>query len=177
MNKNRNYLLLPAALLPYLVLAAVALIFCSGEHPFIMGVIFRGNGLNLLAAVTVYTLAALTLCLVWFLRARKGGQDAHTLARLAMRIKLCQIPAYAAAFVLGVLLLISLFTIPIAMLMMVFCYLSLVMSGLVLIAAALRWEASWKEKILLIAAQFFFCVDVIAAGYLLRRLRKELDVR
>ena len=99
-----------------------------------------------------------------------------SLAKCAMVIKWIQVPAYLAIFALGLILAISLFTIPIAIIFVLVDCLTLLLTGLVTISAAViavRQDIlQTKDVLWIILLQFVFCADVLTATVLFTKLRK-----
>ena len=180
MNKKKIWFLIPSALLPYMVLCALAVVFLSTKHPlsqWIMEAVFRNNGLLLVAAVLLFSVLVAALSALCFVTAIRKGWDPVPLARTAVIIKLCQIPAYILVLALGVLLATSLFTIPFAIALFALDCLTLVLTGLPIIAAAInatrKGICAWNDIIWLILPQFVFCADVVAAIIFYNKLRKR----
>lgn len=182
MNKRRIWFLIPTALLPYLLLLALATIFFSNEHPFfewIMESVFRNDGIRLIAALLLFGILAAVLSAVCFLVSIRKGWDAQSLAKSAMIIKLIQAPAYILIFVLGVVLAITLFTIPFSIgLFLMDCF-TLLLTGLLTAAAAINAVRQGffqpKEVIWIVVLQLVFCADVVAAIVFYLRLRKKVS--
>jgi len=170
MNKKRIWLAIPAALLPYAALFTLATIFLSTKFDFFemtMESVFDGNGLYLLLAFFLYCMLATALGAVGFIVGICKKWDAVSLAKFAMIVKLIQIPAYLVIFVLGVLLMITIFTFPFAIGLYFLNCLSLFLSGMWVIAAAInalrQGICKPQEVVWTIIFQFVFCADVIAA--------------
>ena len=170
MNKKKILFVLPAALLPYFALFSVCLILFSVRLPafgVIMESIFRNNILYLLAALVLFGMLTAGLSVACFILSIRKGWDATSLAKSAMIIKLFQLPAYVLIFILGVLLAITLFTIPFSIALFLFDCLTLSLTGLLTSAAAINASrqglCKTKEVVCIILLQLVFCVDVVAS--------------
>lgn len=178
--KKKIWMLIPAACLPYLALFALVTLFFSSETPyfaFIMESVFQMNIFLLLGALLLCCLIALVVGIVYFVLAIRKGWDALALAKYAMILKLAQIPTYIAIFALGVLLLITIFTIPFSIgLWLLDCF-TLFLSGLFMVAAVINAVRQGiftsKEVRWFVILQFVFCADVVAAIVFYLKLRKR----
>lgn len=180
MNKKRIWFIIPTALLPYLVLTALATIFFSTKHPafeFIMKSVFCSNAIYLITALLLCCVIATALSIIYFIISTRKGWDAFSLAKSAMITKLIQVPAYITILVLGVLLAFTAFTIPFSIGLFLFDCLTLFLTGLLTAAAAInavrQGFVKAKECALIIALQFVFCIDVVASIILYLKLRKR----
>lgn len=182
MNRNRIWYILPTAVLPYLVLLALAVIFFSADHPvfaFLMESVFGGNALLLIAALLLYCVFAGMLSVICFVTGIRKGWDALSLAKSAMILKLCQVPAYALIFVLGIVFAITLFTIPFAIGLFLLDCLTLCLTGLLTAAAAINAVRQGffqsKEVLWIVLLQLVFCADVAATIAFYCKLRKRVE--
>ena len=181
MNPKRTWLLLPTILLPYVTLLLAATLFLSPYSPafeFIVDHVFQENALLILAALLAFCLIALAFSITHFILSVRKRMNPVSLAKCAMVIKWIQIPAYLAIFALGLILAISLFTIPIAIIFVLVDCLTLLLTGLVTISAAViavrQGIFQTKDVLWIILLQFVFCADVLAATILFTRLRKVI---
>jgi len=181
MNPKRTWLLLPTILLPYVTLLLAATLFLSPYSPafeFIVDHVFQENALLILAALLAFCLIALAFSITHFILSVRKRMNPVSLAKCAMVIKWIQVPAYLVIFVLGLILAISLFTIPIAIIFILVDCLTLLLTGLVTISAAViavRQDIlQTKDVLWIILLQFVFCADVLAATILFTRLRKVI---
>ena len=178
MNKKRFWFIIPTALLPYLVLFALATVFFSTKYPFferIMVSVFHGNAIILLIALSLYCLLAAVISIWGFVISIRMGWDCFSLVKSAMIVKLMQVPAYILIFVLSVLLATTIFTIPFSIGLFLIDCLTLYLTGLVTIAAAVNTVRQDKikstEALLIIILQFIFCVDIVASIVFYARLK------
>lgn len=180
MNKKLFFVSIPIVIGPYLALFALATIFFSTKLPFFrwtMEEVFCGNALYLVAAMLIFCV----LVVVWsgiisFVSVYKKW-DALSVAKTAMIIKLAQIPAYVSIFVLGVLLVTGIFTIPFAIGLFVLDCLFVLMTGLLVISAVVisirNDRHTFNELFWIVLLQFVFCGDVIASILLYRKLKRS----
>ena len=178
--KKKLWLLIPAICIPYLALFTLATLFFSAETPFfgfLMESVFQNNLFLLLGPLGFFCLLVLTVSIVYVVLSVRKGWDALTLAKYAMILKLTQVPAYVVIFVLGVLLAITIFTIPFAIgLWLLDCF-TLLISGLFMLAAvvnSVRQDVFESREVCWYAIlQLFFCADVVATVVFYRKLKKK----
>ena len=105
-----------------------------------------------------------------------GRWDPLFTAKSAMIIKLIQIPAYIIIFVFGVLFAITIWLYVVSIIAMIVDYITLLMSSSLSLSAIINLirdkKLSFKKSILLIISQFVFCVDVVGAIILYRKIKK-----
>lgn len=157
-----KYLLcIPIILFPYTLLFALHCMYTG----FLMESLFAGNGYLLLAAVALYGVIAFLFCVLLCALSFAKKWNAAVLARCNMIIKLCQIPAYLAIFVLGIVFSISIFGIPFVLLFSLCDIAAIVMSGLIGVVACYGTFAEKRmprsDAIVYALCQFLFCVDVV----------------
>ena len=83
MNAKRIWFVLPACLLPYVVLSALAVIFYSSKSSFFNMIIerfFEGDGLRLILTVLSFAVYALLACLIGFILSIIKNWNAVSLA-------------------------------------------------------------------------------------------------
>ena len=155
-----------------------------------METVFRNNALFCLAALAVCFLIALVSVIVLCILGCRASVPPDRRALLVMGIKLIQIPAYAALFVLGALFLATIFTIPFTLflatiftipftLFIVFWdVVTIILSGAVG-AVFLRKNycagcLNHTEWIVHTVLQFVFCADVVSTVIVFRKLKQHL---
>lgn len=180
MKKVDLWLIVPSAILPYLMLLCVSLIYFSTKLPLFsqnMEVVFDNNALLVLLLFAFCILFAFILSGVFFLLSIKNQWEPLVLAKTAMIVKLFQIPAYTAIFILGLLCMISNFTFAATVLFAVFDFICLMLTGLISSGAVINTiktqKLSKKTCFFVLASQLIFCVDVIATVYLYKQIKKE----
>lgn len=183
MNKKNIWLLLPTILLPYMTLLMLAMVLLSTKIPafeYVLERVFRENGLYMLAALLVFFLIAVVLSITYFALSIRKKWDPVALSKYAMIIKWVQTPAYIVIFVLGFFLMITLFTIPFALMFVFVDCLTLFLTGLLTMSAALNAVRQGifqtKEVLWVVILQFVFCADVVAATVFYAKLRKKAEL-
>lgn len=179
MNKKGILIAVVLVLLPYFSLLSLVVIFYSTKLQFcrfIMEEVFDGNGLYLVAAMVVYAVFTTILCVAFSLVSICKKYDALQLVRLALIVKILQIPAHLTVFVLGVLLLITIFTFPFAIGLFFMSGLSLFLTGILVTASlfnSVKQGFLKSNQVILIGAlQFVFFADVITAFIYYKKLKK-----
>ena len=183
MNAKRVWLLLPTILLPYFTLLLVAIVILSTNvqvFAFIMDHVFQENGLYILAILLILCLIAAVFSITYFVMSIRKKWNPVSLAKFAMIIKWMQVPAYVAIFALGLIFAITLFTIPIAIIFVLVDCLTLLLTGLLTISAAVvavrQGVFQTKDVLWIILLQFVFCADVLAATVFYKKLRNKRSV-
>ncbi len=183
MNRKILITAIPSLLLPYIALLSLALIFFSTKIELfesIMENIFQSNGLLLIGVLLLYFVVSSVLGIVFFVAGIKNGWNALSLAKTAMIVKLIQIPAYVLIFILSVLLIFTIFTIPFALLLFLVDCFSLFLSGLISVSAIInsvnQGNFKSKEVIWFIISQFIFCADVVMTIIFYRKLKRKLEI-
>lgn len=174
MNFKKILPMIPAILAPYLLLFILYMIFSCSP---ILEKLFYNNGLLLVAVFFLYLFVALVLVILTSVFAVKNQWDCVSLAKTVFIIKLIQIPAYLAIFVLGALLFISIFTIPFTLVMAFVDFLTVAMTGILGLATVINANKKNKSEnpIFTICSvlQFVFCIDIIASAVLYFKSKKE----
>ena len=161
---------LPAALtalFPYALLAALHCLFTG----FGMDTVF-GGGIGLLLALGAAVLAAAASAAVLCIRLLRP-EPLPQAARISLGIKLAHIPAYLALFALGLMFLVTIFTIGFTLFIVFWDCLAIAFSGAVGTAAAYRCYRGGiltrTEWIVHTVLQFVFCADVVSAVIVCRK--------
>lgn len=161
----KKYLFLIAgALLPYVLLAAIAIIY-AGVLP--TNISDTPSGFVIIALFLVYCYAAFMLNTAFVALCVTQGWNGRQTAKVNMIIKLAQVPAYVAIFVLGVLCFMTILTFMLSMFFILFDCFSVFLSGITGAAAAFRRCRESRTNLLLWfvlgALQFIFIADVICS--------------
>ncbi len=174
---------IPALILPYVALLSLALIFFSSKVAIfdsVMENVFNNNGLLLIGVLLLFFVISAVLSVVFFVISIRNGWNALSLAKTAMIVKLIQIPAYVLIFILGVLLAITIFTLPFVLLLFLVDCFSLFSSGAIAVSAMInsvkQGEFKLKEVIGFIISQFIFCADVVMAIVFYKKLKRKLEI-
>lgn len=180
MEKKRIWLFVPAALIPYFSLGVMAFIFSMGRVPassWIMEHLFNDNIFYFVLVFLVYLLVATVLGVICFVKSIREKWEPVSLAKTVMWIKLIQIPAYVAIYVLGVVMAITLFTIPFAFVLFLLDCLAVAMTGLMNLSAVIgayrEGKTTLKKSWWVIVLQGIFCADVVASVIFYRMLKKQ----
>ena len=184
MSEKRIWMIIPTALLPYLGLFTLATIFFSTKCSFfeyIMVSIFRNNALNLIAVLLICCIIATLINIICFVASIRKGWDALSLAKSAMIIKLIHVPAYVLIFVLGILLTLTIFTIPFSVGLFLLDCLTLLLSGLLTTASIINTvrQGVFKAKDIfwIIILQLVFCADVVASIVFYFKLKGKCKIQ
>lgn len=171
---KRFLLLMPVMIQPYILLFALYSIFIN---QYIVERFFGNNGLWLLFVIFVTIVISFICTLVYMPFCLAKGWGARQTAFFNMLIKLVQIPAYLAIFVLGVLFFITIFTYAFSVFFVLFDCITIFLTGLVGLTANLRLykerKCSGSFAALNSVCQFVFCIDVISAVIVYICSRKE----
>lgn len=178
MNRKNTWMLMPTVFLPYYLLFTTFVLLYSTEVTFFKWLLrsLGDNGWAPVLFLVIYSVIALALNIFYVYQSIRKGMEPLFLAKVAMIIKLVQIPAFLIIFVYGVLFTVAIFTIGFAIAFVIFDALSLLLSGMVMMASVVnskrRREVSNTHAILFILSQFMFCVDVVMSIVWYRRLKK-----
>lgn len=144
-----------------------------------MDSLFAGNGLYLVGAVLLYAVFAAVLSMLFAVKSIRKATAPVFLAKAAMIIKWCQVPAFLLIFVLGVMFAITLFTIPFALGLFLLDCLTVFLTGILTAAAAVNAVRlglfRTKEVLWIVALQLVFCADVMAATAFYRKLKQRTE--
>ena len=145
----KQYLkLILVILFPYFIIFALLCVFGvvfaeNSIFTYIMGSVFKNNGLLVLVILVLLYFAALICSATTLATSIVKKRDGRELLRLSMIIKLLHIPAYLLIFFVGFVSLITIFTMPVAFVLFVFC-----------------------------CMHFIFCADVISSVILYKKLKQ-----
>ena len=158
-------------LFPYLIIFAIICVF-SG---FLMESVFQNNAFVLLLFLFVVYFAALISTVFFIVTKLYKRQSALEMTKVSMVIKLIHIPAYVVIFIMGSFSFVAIFTIPFVLFFFIFDCMTIFLTGL--IGASGIIQGVREEKVIKISAiihgilQFMFCVDVISAVIIHRRIK------
>ncbi len=159
---------------PLICFLNVALDEVGGEIAALVGI-----AVWLIGMVLVYP-ASYVLTVVDVCRAIKRKVPAKAILRSNLMIKCAQIPAYLLVFFLGLMLMVTIFTWPFAIVLILVDCFTVLLSGIVAVAGLLRAvsdkQISKGWAVVLSFASFLFCVDVVAAiiAYLSVKAPKDI---
>lgn len=180
----KKYLLaLPIFLFPYSLLFGLYCLYTG----FLMESVFQNNGYLLILALFLCTLASLAFTGALCARSLAKKTDAAEMAKLNMIVKLVHIPAYIAIFLLGAVMLISVWGIGFTIVFFLHDVAAIAMTGFIGAVAVVRAGAEGRilrrDAVLYAIGQFLFCIDIAACILLYLRVRgkrlpaERVDVR
>lgn len=165
------------ALFPYLIVIILLMIFLT---PSIIESVFQGNIFILLAILLIIFLVALAFSLVTFISSLFDKKKAVDLTRVNMVIKLIQIPAYLILFIIGMLSMITIFTMGIGLFLIVLNVLSITLTGLIGLGGVVKMFREKRlqitEAVIYAILQFVFCADVICSIVMYIKAKKEIFI-
>lgn len=161
----RRILLIPALIYPYLVALTLIGVFTDrlpGDNIFVP-----------LMILGVLWVAGLPMTIAYSILAIRSS-GAKRAAKDAMILKLSQIPAYIVIFVFGIICTLTIFTIGIPVALIAFDTISLILSGIAMIPAAVRgYPTLGAGAVIFGILGFVFCADVIAVVILYKKIPAE----
>lgn len=180
--KKRRWLTALIVLIPYLSLLTSITIIYSTRNPvfeFVMENIFNGQGFFLVGTLFLYCAFATVVSMAYTVKSVIDNWDALAFTKTVLTMKLLQIPAYILNFIWGIILTITLFTIPFSIGLFFFECFALLSTGLLLSAAVINATRQGafkvKEVLWVIVMQFVFFVDVIAAVIFYGKLKRMAE--
>lgn len=168
----KKYLLaLPIFLFPYSLLFGLYCLYTG----FLMESVFQNNGYLLILALFLCTLVSLAFTGALCARSLAKKTGAVEMARLNMIVKLVHIPAYIAIFLLGAVMLISIWGIGFTIVFFLHDVAAIAMTGFIGAVAVVRAGAEGRVPrqyaVLYAIGQFLFCIDIAACILLYLRVR------
>jgi hypothetical protein len=169
MRKDLQFFLI--ALFPYLIIFALICIFKG----YFMDTVFHNNAYSLLLTLIVLYVAALVCAVIAFITSFEKKIKILEVLRINMIMKLIHIPAYLFIFVVGLLCMLSIFTIGITIVLMIFDGMTIVLSGLIGLGGVIRSlrenKISKKAAVIHGILQFVFCADIINSIVMYRTIK------
>lgn len=143
-----------------------------------METVFNNNILYCIILIMILglisLLASISICVLGYLKKWTPIEMAY----INMIIKLAQIPAYIAIFVLGVIFLLTIFTFGFVIAFVIVDILTILISGLIGVTATMKnytyGSLSKSECVIHSILQFVFCVDVVSAIIVYRKSKKKI---
>ncbi len=171
--------MLPAAVVPYVVVVAAYTVFFDSA---IMDRLFAGNGWWLLLVLALLVLAVLAFSLAGACVALVKRWDARSLAKAVMIVKLIQTPAYIIIFAVGALGFIApIFLFPVLLFSAAFDACFIAMTGGFGIVCAINAKreglCSTAMAVWTAILSCVYCVDVVAAIVLVCKLKPSSNIR
>jgi hypothetical protein len=171
-NKLLLFLFLPM-IFPYLILFALICIFTG----FLMETVFLNNGLFVIFVLIILYIIALILSGIIFIKSIITKRDSKELLYTNMIIKLVHIPAYIIIFFIGLLSLITIFTMGITIVLILLDCMTIFLSGLIGLSGIIRGfienKLSKKAAVIHAVCQFIFCADIISCIIIYRKVKNS----
>ncbi len=178
MTKKVFLRMIPAMLLPYLILFSYVVIFNYTDillFDQIMEKVFDNNALILLGVLFIYCFITSIFSIISFAQSLRGKYDAKSLTKAALIVKLIQLPAYITIFVVGVIFVLSIWMIPFTIILFLIDSLTLILTSLFslsgIIVSVKNGTFEFKEVILFAILQFIFCADVVSLFIFYKKLK------
>lgn len=170
--KKQTPLVMPVAIFPYLVVLALLLIFTGA----LMDSVFQNNVFILLMGLAVAYVVALISAIILFATSLAAKMAASDVVRTNLILKLIQVPAYIAIFIIGIGCTITIFTIGISIILMILDGMTIALTGLIGLSAVIKSKGEYKispqAAISHGILQFVFCADVVSAFLLSKAIRQ-----
>lgn len=171
-NKMKKILLVPCALFPYVLLFNVFCIYTD----FLMEEVFQNFILVMILYLFIYVIFVLICNIAYIIICKTKNIEPKEIAKANMIIKMVQIPGYIAVFILGLICLITIFTIGFSFFFFLYDCISIFLTGIVgasaIFAAKNKNEKLSIPNILLLLTEFVFCIDIFSSVVLYSRIGK-----
>lgn len=169
----KRLLLLPCMLFPYVLLFTIYCLYTG----FLMEELFGNFILNLALWMLLYFGVAIAFLVIFIVLSIVKKWDYKEISKINMEIKLAQIPAYIAIFILGVLCFITIFTFGFTIFFFIYDIISIIMTGIIGLLSILIYFCKEKRQvtqiILLAIGQFIFCIDIPASIILYKTFKHK----
>jgi hypothetical protein len=140
-----------------------------------MDTIFNNNAFSFLFILIIVFVAALVCALAVFITGFTKKKNSLEVLRINMIIKLIHVPAYLLIFVFGLLCTLTIFTIGINIVLIIFDGMTIILSGLIGIGGIIRGlrenKISIKKAVLHGMLQFVYCADIISSIVIYRAVK------
>jgi len=170
--KKVPFLLLLPLLFPYIILFSLICIFTNT----LMEKIFHNNGLYLILLLIITYVIALFSSIIFCIKSILIRINSQELLHINMIIKLIQIPAYILIFIFSLLCFLTIFTMGISIVLMIFDCMAILLTGIIGLAGITRCliENKLPKKTVVIYGilQFVFCIDIIASIKIYNKIKK-----
>lgn len=159
-------------LFPYYIVFLIGSLF----NQYLMQFIFQNNFYMGLLSLCIFGIIAFISVIILCVNNFANKMEAVEATKIAMIIKIVQIPAYLFIFVIGFMCLFTIFTVGISFVLLILDGASIILSGLIGIFAVRRCYADGiltrAEMIIHSILQFVFCLDVVSAIIVFRKVKK-----
>lgn len=163
----KKLLVLPAAILPYMIFISVVCMFYSGTKP----VLFLFT-----AAITAVLFPVSALCNVVYVVMLRKESELKAI-KAALILKLVQVPAYVGIFCLGLMCMLTIFTIPVILVLSALDFVSLCICNVISLPAIVKCRKSQmiSKSTFVISSivQFVFCLDIISIFAIYIKTKKQ----
>lgn len=164
------------AVTPYLAVIPLLLLFLGSDEVW---QVFGNSAYNLFIPVALFIILTMILTVICVTFSQVQKWDAYVLAKTMAIIKIIHIPAYVVIFIVGAFCALTIFSLPFTVLLAVFDYILLVMSGVMTSSAvvlAINQNSQISKKYYFLAVlQFVYCIDAVAAWILYLKLKSERE--
>lgn len=152
----KKLLVLPAAVLQYMIFISTVCMFFSGTKPMLF---------LLTAVITAVLFPVSILCNVAFVVLSREESELKAM-KAALILKLVQIPAYIGIFGLGLMCMLTIFTVPVILVLSALDFVSLCICAVISLPAIIKCRTSQmiSKPTFVISSifQFVFCLDIIS---------------
>lgn len=169
----RRYLkLILVILFPYSIILVLVCIF-SG----IIETVLKNFDFLVLLALPVLYIAALVSSVAFLITSLVKKRNAQELLHINMAIKLIHIPSYLIIFSLGLVSMMTIFTLGFTIVFIIWDCMTIVLSGLIGLGGVIRSlrENKLSKKAVVIHGilQFVFCADVISSIIIYKTVKRN----
>ena len=142
-----------------------------------METVFHNSGLYLLFLLIIIYIIALVCSVVVSITNIIFKRSSQKLLRMNMIIKLIHIPAYILIFTAGLVFTITIFTMGITAVLIIFDCMTIFLTGLIGLSGIIRGFAENKlsknTAIIHALLQFVFCFDIISSIIVYRKVKSK----
>ena len=171
-EKKASFLLFLPFLFPFIILFALICIFINTTF---IEIVFQNNGLYLILSIIIIYIIALFSSIIFCIINVFKKINSQELLHINMIIKLIQIPAYILIFIFGLLCLLTIFTIGISIVLMIFDGMAIFLTGVIGLAGIIRGlienKITKKTAVIYAILQFIFCIDIIASIKIYKKIK------
>ena len=142
-----------------------------------MEAVFDNSAITVLFALIAVYITALLCSAVVIITSLVKKREAQDLLRVNMIIKLIHVPAYIIIFIIGMIGLITIFTMGISLALMILDVMTIFLTGVIGLGGVIRaykeTKLSKKSAIIHGILQFVFCADVFSSVIVYRRVKRK----
>lgn len=167
---KKYILLIPTLLFPYAILLVLISLFTSSNVPAFSEMwekLFDNNAFVALGIILIVFVILLIINVSYVVVSLKNKWRSREMSKTLLILKLIQVPAYIGIFIIGLLCMLTVFTIPIALFLVFLDYLCILLTGILMIPTIIRSYKenciSQVESIVYIILSFCLNLDVIVS--------------